>query len=514
MLDVLFKKIPIQSNEGFSLEGLRSQAEQYLFSKDNDCNIKFIKSSGRFHLIQIRKKDKNFLEQIKRISYYTPLPSLARVITRKIKATNQKNAIIYYDNPKKTTSIFLEYINKGRLEEAKGVYALKNEVLEERDSEGKTPFELACEKGDVKRIKFLSSLNKEKIFSVNHKLIKTTFMEACKSGRLDIVKCLYALFGKALLKEQDNLGKTPFMIACLASKKEIAQWLYVVSKGEASQEKDFVGRSAFIYFYENSHKDALEYLYKLSHGQAIHDKDDLGRTAFMRAVLKEDISKLKELCRLGGKNLLKDRDLCGKTAFILACERNLTEIINILYEFGGKSVLKEEDIKGNTPFMLASRRGNIALVKYLNTISEGRLLEGKEGVSAFTQACLFDHIEVVRFFCERTGGRIFKENKNRIVCLGPQVSQYLNATYPSENTYNRSSDTNNNPMDLKKAVQVILGLGVNLTSKRQVRKAYHELILQHHPDKNKREGAKEKTQEINEAYSCITNSSQWNSLPN
>ena len=50
----------------------------------------------------------------------------------------------------------------------------------------------------------------------------------------------------------------------------------------------------------------------------------------------------------------------------------------------------------------------------------------------------------------------------------------------------------------------ILGLQDN-ASKEEIKKAYHKLALQFHPDKNKSDDAEEKFKEISEAYDILYN---------
>ena len=54
-----------------------------------------------------------------------------------------------------------------------------------------------------------------------------------------------------------------------------------------------------------------------------------------------------------------------------------------------------------------------------------------------------------------------------------------------------------------------LGVNSNATDK-ELKKAYHKLSMKWHPDKNKSDNAKEKFQEISEAYSILTDKEKRN----
>lgn len=397
MLDKLKENTPIPlSKSFFSLEGIRSRAESYLFQKNNTLEVKVLKSSGRFHLVELKdeKITKTFWHYLRKISYYTPLPLVARLIVYLIKKAD--NSIAYYDNPDRTTSIFFEYIIKKQLPEVKGVYGLKNEVIQEKDPNGRTPFQVACKEGYIEGIRWLYKFSKGKALSEVDDRGRTPFMVAYEENRVDVARCLYKLSrGKVLDKFE-------------ATKKQ--ELIATYEEAEKNSPK-----TPFAVAFETGNLEDIKRLYKESQGTVLEELDCYARTPFIGACEEGKKDLIKCLYELSKDAVLKDTDLLGRTPFIAACERNKSDIkndvIECLYELSKGAVLKDLDNKGRTPFIGALEDKDYDCAEFLCKISKGAVLKERDADNRtpLMAACHRNYTERIEFLCKISNGDVLKE---------------------------------------------------------------------------------------------------------
>jgi ankyrin repeat protein len=389
MLDILGSNIPLPTtSKFFSLEGIRSRAANYLFAKNNSQEVVVLKSSSCGKFKQVELKDKKvtntFWNCIRKISYYTPLPLIARLIVYLIKKTDK--TVAYYENPTRTTSLFIQCIGNKELKEAKAIYEFKNEVLQEKDSKGNTPF-----------------------------------IAACKSGRKDSVEWIYSLRSTAVFEDTNSVGRSGFMVACEEGHVDLVKHLCELAKqhnvSEKIEDKDHLKTTAFMLAARNGHVEILKLLYACNGNSALKDTDFLKRTPFMLACQNGHIEAVKYLYEVGGDDLLHTRDSIGNTPFIAACANGNIDVIQYLYTLSGDKILEDRDSLERTSFVLACNGGHLKAVKYLYGISNGNLATE----DSFIAACKGGHTDVIKYLYE-ADTKSTLEDKKRLVEKGYELS--------------------------------------------------------------------------------------------
>jgi ankyrin repeat protein len=634
----------------FSSEGLRSWAEHYLFEKDHHQEVEVKKSSGKFHLVTLKDKTitETFLSKVWRLSYYiSPLPLIARFILWILPKTG---AIAFYENPEKTTSVFLELMEAGKTEEAKGLCALKKESLNDKSTEGKDAFTLMCEKPtqeeQIKGIEQLNEMTEGKFLTCKNAEGNTPFIIACAKGKTELVKVLYSLYKdkklhQRLLESKDAQGRTPFLAACERKDVKMIQVLYDIGKEQKvsyhsngsvttekwtlSKEIDSKGRTPFLAACEEGRIEVvkcLRYLEFFSYAQRqssfLGEIDSQGRTAFQAACEAGQQDIIEYLYEWHSKEMVKIPDLLEKVLFP-ACERGDVDLLQQLNEIskkhiGGSLFNRLVYFHREALFRKACEEGNADIVELLHQATQGKIFDkdipdmhnpafvrtkrvGELARQEMALACKYEQIELMKvlyrlspeaifvgnFFtvgsinnppgkyvfnymcpndqqlflnlckqgkvkavqclCELTEGRIAKVLEKQLKQAGmlhKDVKAYLNqnryfshvtipqTTHPFAAFFGTAraapAEESAGP-SWKDDLEIILGEGVEATSKEQVKKAYRKLSLKWHPDRwsNKTEAEKieadEEFKKISGAFGRMQGPSgedgypEWKTLP-
>lgn len=453
MLDVLNSKHPPLNPPKFSLsflEEIRSTAEQYLYAKNGTQQVTILKTSfcGKYHYVKLEDKKitNTFWERVCRLSYYTPLPLIARLIVYLIK---KSDLVAFYENPARSTSLFTEYVANKKLSEAKGVYKLKKEVLQEKDSKGRTAFIAACEEGHKESIRCLYKLTKGSVLNDLDQQGRTAFVAAYNEGRIGVAICLYRLSeGKVLDKLSDTkktaftlLYKeaqktlisetTPFIQACEVGDIKKIKQLYQETKGAVLEDLDDYGNTPFIVAAGKGHLEAVKCLCELSEDAVLKDRNNLNRTAFMVACKEGHLEVVKYLHKKN-ERAWEDRDDYENTSFMIACENGKENVVRYLYKYIGdllktkhsiytgsfyhvdEYTLQRKNKLGETAATLACKNGQIKILKCLYELSNGRVFDVKDskGRKMFVAACEENQIDVIKAL---HGMLIYKTDRDKLL---------------------------------------------------------------------------------------------------
>jgi ankyrin repeat protein len=491
MLDILNKNLPVYYasawDKGFSSEklkkNLKARLQEYVSPGATERAI-IQSSSGKAHLVVLEalQSKHSFFEFIKNtLQNYPSIYCAIKNILHSLEDT--QSPTLYYDNPRRFTSIFLEYIRSNQLEKAREVYQLRRAVL--------------CDPDET---------------------FTTAFMRACKEGDLRVVQFLYELDEEAALKDRDVVGRNAFLIACEEGKEDLAGFLYTLSKGKFLKQKDVLSRPLVFGLYEKRKLDVLTRLHGLSEGAILEDADNEGRTLMMLACNRGQLEDIKLFHQLGGDKTLQARDHLKRTPLIRACEQGKEAVAKVLYELGGETLLQDKNRIGRTAFMIACEKGCLSLVKHFCEQASPTILKdkSKHDFTAFELACFSDQVEVVKFLYEFTNGKILEHLSESRYFVGPKVRAFLRSKQSSHHNQTPSQESSQN---FRGYCNLLLGEGETPGSKEEIKRAYKQLALKWHPDRwsketddKKKEEALEKFKSISQAYTNIQETSDWMKL--
>ena len=216
-----------------------------------------------------------------------------------------------------------------------------------RNSDGKTPINVAAEKGHTRVVELL--IKRGANYTIVDNLNQSPLTVACRNSKygaddiidkkwFDIISLL--INQGTPLNEYDNLGKTPLLIC--------------VDKGDVKSSKLLIERGADIEAPVRFPTKAPMSIYT-NLGSLNVDYHEVGYTPLWLAVSNESVKMLTMLIRLGA-NVDARRNLINDTPLIYSCVRNYIECAHLLIRGGADINLK--DSNGDSALMNVSKMYN------------------------------------------------------------------------------------------------------------------------------------------------------------
>uniref|UniRef100_A0A7S1JUP9 Uncharacterized protein n=1 Tax=Vitrella brassicaformis TaxID=1169539 RepID=A0A7S1JUP9_9ALVE len=232
-------------------------------------------------------------------------------------------------------------------------------LLEIRNKNGKTPWNLAAEKPEIQQSMAKYKSSTEEVLIGSHDSDNAIF-EAARAGDRGSVRGLLAKHGPELLDKQDNLGGTPFIIAALKGRVGVMQVMYNEYGSSILQQTNTShGGPAMHYAAMSGHVGAVDLLLKWS-SPMLYAHNSRGDTPFICAAANGHLEVLKAMHAKGGNGLLSPKAVDGNTALhhaaINAHHTGHSEIVDQLLEWAGAALLDIKNNLGKTAWDLAERK--------------------------------------------------------------------------------------------------------------------------------------------------------------
>ncbi|XP_063405871.1 serine/threonine-protein phosphatase 6 regulatory ankyrin repeat subunit B-like [Mytilus trossulus] len=238
-----------------------------------------------------------------------------------------------------------------------------------KDNEGRSPFYVACEKGQIAVVRYLMKYN-ENIDTKN--MDNTTALSAtCLNGHTEVAQLL--LDNKADINSRDTYGQTALHSAC-----------------------------------QNGHAETVKIL--MEFGMNVNQKDKNGRTPLYVACKHGCYDTVKYLLDLNDQALISRVDTTikndkGFSVLHIACFEGHLEVVKLLIDVGMN--LNDTTNAGSTPLHMACQNGHYETVKFLLDLNRQVLnsrvdttIKQKDGWSVLHIACFKGHLEVVKLLID------------------------------------------------------------------------------------------------------------------
>ncbi|CAG2256755.1 unnamed protein product [Mytilus edulis] len=314
--------------------------------------------------------------------------------------------------------------------------------IEVKDNEGRSPFYVACEKGQIAVVRYLMKYN-ENIDTKN--MDNTAALSAtCLNGHTEVAQLL--LDNKADINSKDTYGQTALHSACQNGHAETVKIL--MEFGMNVNQKNKNGRTPLYLACGHGCHDTVKYLLDLN-GQALISRVDTtiktekgwsplhiacckGYLEIVKLLIdvgmnlndrtKSNSTPLHKACQDGRYETVKFlldlncqilnsrvdttiKNICGESGLHLASGNGHIEVVKLLVDVGMN--LNDTTNAGSTPLHMACRKGQFDIVKYLLDLN-GKALNSRvdtsiketDGWSALHTACSNGHLEVVKLLID------------------------------------------------------------------------------------------------------------------
>ncbi|GHM58178.1 MAG: hypothetical protein sL5_06130 [Candidatus Mesenet longicola] len=217
---------------------------------------------------------------------------------------------------------------------------------EDRNKDGKTPEDLANQKGYTYIVKFLKQVQLDR-----------ELLTAAGSGNLDKVKDLVRQGASLEAKNKNDLYYTPLHYASLKGHLKVVE--YFIENGADSKAKDLFGGTPVHVASWNGHLEVVKYF--IENRADLETKDSSDRTLLHYASLNGHLDVVKFLAKNGADLEAKDND--GRTPLHYASLNDYIKVVDYLIK--NWASLKAKDKDGNTSLDLANQKGYVNIVEFL-----------------------------------------------------------------------------------------------------------------------------------------------------
>jgi ankyrin repeat protein len=263
------------------------------------------------------------------------------------------------------------------------------EALNQRNSEGFTPFNTAIEMGKLAIINHL--LEK---YDVDLTILQgnnyTSLHAAILENFVDISELLIKKADKYALNAQSSCGATSLHIAAEQRNLRITECLLARNDIDLSiKSRD--GETALHIAADKGFTEIFNLLIKKADRDILDIKDNHGHTVFDIAVALGHLEIVRAIIQKTGNAILFNINDQGLMPLYVAAENGCLDIIKFFIQEGAD--FNSCDSQGLTPLCAALKNGHIEVAKYLI----GRLNKESKGIfDALCTAVLNDHIEIVK----------------------------------------------------------------------------------------------------------------------
>ncbi|XGA08445.1 MAG: ankyrin repeat domain-containing protein [Wolbachia endosymbiont of Xenopsylla cheopis] len=217
---------------------------------------------------------------------------------------------------------------------------------EDRNKDGKTPEDLANQKGYTYIVKFLKQVQLDR-----------ELLTAAGSGDLDKVKDLVRQGASLEAKNKNDLYYTPLHYASLKGHLKVVE--YFIENGSDSKAKDLFGGTPVHVASLNGRLEVVKYF--IENRADLETKDSSDRTLLHYASLNGHLDVVKFLAKNGADLEAKDND--GRTPLHYASLNDYIRVVDYLIK--NWASLKAKDKDGNTSLDLANQKGYVNIVEFL-----------------------------------------------------------------------------------------------------------------------------------------------------
>ncbi|KAK6519990.1 hypothetical protein TWF506_000283 [Arthrobotrys conoides] len=239
-----------------------------------------------------------------------------------------------------------------------------------KDSSGRTPLHLAAESGALESIRALidSTAPADSTTLVDSSLLRkavatkddsgqTPLHLAAKNGHLESLDVL-AKANIVDVLEEDNFGQTPLHLAVLGDHSKVVERLCelekeIVARGKGSQTPLHLAA-------KSGHLKSLRILIK-SNKLQVMAKDSFGRTPLHVAVINGNLEIVRDLVEAGAGVSTEDEN--GVSPIALAIRENSSDALSILMGSSTNETIR--DSQGRTPLHLAAYAGRFEIIRKL-----------------------------------------------------------------------------------------------------------------------------------------------------
>ena len=265
--------------------------------------------------------------------------------------------------------------------------------IEARNSLSRSPLLVACENGNIAKVKVLvkagtlvraTDYKKETCLTLaahhghtetvrylvglpevegrNNGMNKHTALHsALLEGHSDVVQVL--IDAGADIEARNGLGRSPLLVASSEGKLSIIKML--VEAGANACATDNEGNTCLTIAEKNGHTETVRYLAGLPEVDVNHAADE-NKTALHSAVHRGDTSAVHCLIDAGADIEAKDR--MGRSPLHWACKDGDLGVVKMLVKAGAE--VCATDNEGNTCFTIAEKNGHTETVRYLEILPE------------------------------------------------------------------------------------------------------------------------------------------------
>ncbi|CAM9809520.1 unnamed protein product, partial [Pylaiella littoralis] len=328
-------------------------------------------------------------------------------------------------------------------------------VMDEADSEGRTPLMVACANGDTEMASLLIN-GVSPPSSVAARTIEgwTPLMIASGGGRLGVVKVLLQA-GAALHDKDDEFGSNSFMWACGGGHAEVARlmlengakellhstnsdmWtalMVACDAGSLETVQVLVEAGADLGTFNSEALTALDIAAGRNHLLVecyLRTEGAVSSTQFWTAADSGNVEIMSKLLR-GNGHLVAALDPDGRTALLRSCVGGHLGVARILVEAGADVDFR--DSSGTSALSVSVVLGDMTLTRYLVQAGGARLaVKNEAGWTPLMQAVVKGDLIMTRYLVDRgaavndgsPGGESVLDMARRF--SGPELQRYLAA---------------------------------------------------------------------------------------
>ncbi|XP_063405879.1 ankyrin repeat domain-containing protein 50-like [Mytilus trossulus] len=273
-----------------------------------------------------------------------------------------------------------------------------------KDKEGRSPFYVACKKGHIAVVRYLTKYNED----INaHDVNNTTALSAtCLNGHSVVAQLL--LDNNADINKTNKINQDTLHHVCLSGNVKLVKLLLFGEYNVDTTKRDIYGRSSLHAACFKGHTEVVKLL--IGFGLDINETSNLGSTPLFEACRNGQYDTVKYLFDLNGQTLnsrvettIKNEK--GWSVLHAACQNGHCEVVKFLIG----AVMNPNDTTnvGYTPLYKACEHGHCEIVKYLidlnNQILNSRVdttIKRENGCSALNTSCQKGNIDVVKLLID------------------------------------------------------------------------------------------------------------------